>query len=144
LCYIGTQLPSPNGGGAPQFSARICCGQMAGWIKIALGREVGFSLSDIVLDGDPAPPPPKWGGASEFSDHICCRQTAGWIKMPLGMEVDLSRGHILLDGTQLPPRKEHSSPPPFSAHIYCGHGRPSQLLLSSCTICIFVLLCFCN
>jgi len=30
-----------------------------------------------------------------------------------------------------PPRKGHSSPP-LSAHAYCGHGRPSQLLLSSC------------
>jgi len=29
------------------------------------------------------------------------------------------------------PRKRHSSPL-FSAHVCCGHGRPSQLLLSSC------------
>ena len=29
------------------------------------------------------------------------------------------------------PRKGHSSPL-FSAHVSCGHGRPSQLLLSSC------------
>jgi len=31
-------------------------------------------------------------------------------------------------------RKGHSSAPPplFSAHVCCGHGRPSQLLLSSC------------
>ena len=29
------------------------------------------------------------------------------------------------------PLKGHSSQ--FSAHVYCGHGRPSQLLLSSCT-----------
>ena len=29
------------------------------------------------------------------------------------------------------PRKGHSSPL-FSAHVYCRHGRPSQLLLSSC------------
>jgi len=28
-------------------------------------------------------------------------------------------------------RKWHISPPLF-AHVYCGHGRPSQLLLSSC------------
>jgi len=40
-----------------QFSAHICCGQMAGWIKMALGMEVGFSLGLIVLDGDPAGPP---------------------------------------------------------------------------------------
>ena len=32
---------------------------MAGWIKIPLGREVGLGPSDIVLDGDPAPPPQK-------------------------------------------------------------------------------------
>ena len=30
------------------------------------------------------------------------------------------------------PRKGHSNSPLFSAHVYCGHGRPSQLLLSSC------------
>ena len=28
---------------------------MAGWIKMPLGREVGVSPSDIVLDGVPAP-----------------------------------------------------------------------------------------
>jgi len=30
-------------------------------------------------------------------------------------------------------RKGHRSPL-FSAHVYCGHGRPSQLLLSSCSV----------
>jgi len=35
---------------------------MAGWIKI-LGREVGLSPGDIVLDEDRAPPPPEAGGA---------------------------------------------------------------------------------
>jgi len=33
----------------PQFSGHICCGQMAGWIKMSRGREIGLSLSDIVL-----------------------------------------------------------------------------------------------
>ena len=33
-------------------------------------------------------------------------------------------------GPSSPPRKGHSSTL-FSAHVYCGHGRPSQLLLSS-------------
>jgi len=46
------ELPSPKGP-SPQFSAHICCGQMAGWI-MPLGREVGLSPSDIVLNGDPA------------------------------------------------------------------------------------------
>ena len=40
---------------SPQFSAHICCGQMAGWIKMPLVREVCLCPSDIVLDGDPAP-----------------------------------------------------------------------------------------
>jgi len=45
----------------PQFSAHICCGQMAGWIKMPLGMEVGLGPGDLVLDGDPAPPPQKGG-----------------------------------------------------------------------------------
>jgi len=54
----GPSAPSPNWA-QPQFLAHICCGQMAGWIKILIGREGGLSPSDIVLDGDPAPPPQK-------------------------------------------------------------------------------------
>ena len=46
---------NPAPGHRPQFSVHICCGQMAGWIKMPLGREIGLSPSDIVLDGDPAP-----------------------------------------------------------------------------------------
>ena len=44
---------------SPQFSVHFYCGQTAGCIRIPLGTEVGLSLGDIVLDGDPAPPPPK-------------------------------------------------------------------------------------
>jgi len=44
---------------------------------------------DIVLDGDPAPPPQKKGGTAHplFSAHVCCGWTVidGW--MPLGTEV---------------------------------------------------------
>jgi len=43
------------------FSAHVCCGQTAGWIKMALGMEVGLDPMDIVLDGDPALPPQKGG-----------------------------------------------------------------------------------
>ena len=51
----GPSSPSPKGGRGPQFSTRVYCGQTAGWIKMPLGRQVGLSPSDIVLDGDPAP-----------------------------------------------------------------------------------------
>jgi len=52
----GDRAPPPLKG-HPQFSAHICCGQMAAWIKMSLGMEVGLGPGDFVLDGDPAPPP---------------------------------------------------------------------------------------
>jgi len=62
-----------------------------------------------------------------------CDHTAGWMKTPLGTEVDLRAGHIVLDG--FPALRERgTAPAPFLAKVYCGHGRPSQLLLSSCYI----------
>ena len=51
---MGTQLPLPAAS-PPQFSANVRCGQTAGWIKMALGMEVGLGPGDIVLDGNPAP-----------------------------------------------------------------------------------------
>ena len=41
---------------ASQFSAHVCCGQMAGWIKMPLGMEVNLGPGDVVLDGVAAPP----------------------------------------------------------------------------------------
>ena len=42
--------PPQKGGRSPQFSAYVYCGQTAGWIKIALGTEVGLGPVHIVLD----------------------------------------------------------------------------------------------
>jgi len=53
------------------------------------------------------------------------------MKTPLGTDVDLDPGHIVLDGVPVL-RKTGTAAPIFSARVYCGHGRPSQLLLSSC------------
>jgi len=78
--------------------------------------------------------PPKRGTAAQFSVHVYCGQTAAWMKTPHGTEVDLGPGDIVLDGDPTPPRKGYSSSPVFSAHVNCGHGRPSQLLLSSCSL----------
>jgi len=96
---MGTQLPLPQRGtAATQFSAHICCGQMAAWIKMPLGMELGLSPGDFVLDGDPALPSPKRGRAPpRFSTHFYCGQTAACIKMPLGMEVGLSPGDFVLE-----------------------------------------------
>ena len=75
---MGTQLSLPKGAQPSQFSARICCGQVAGWIKMPLGMEVGLGPGDFVLDGDPAPPPQKGGGAPpQLLAHVYCGQTDG-------------------------------------------------------------------
>jgi len=46
--------PFPKREQSPQFSAHIYCGKTAGWIKMALGMEVGLGPGHIVLDGVPA------------------------------------------------------------------------------------------
>ena len=60
-----TQLPQKLGHTHPtQCLAHAYCGQMAGWMKTPLGREVDLGPGNIVLDGVPAPakgaqqPPP--------------------------------------------------------------------------------------
>ena len=45
----GPSSPSPIGAESrvPQFSAHICCGKMAGWIKVPLGTEVGLDPATL-------------------------------------------------------------------------------------------------
>jgi len=73
--------PPRKGGRAPdpQFSAHFYCGQTAGCIKMPLGMEVGRGLRDIVLDGDPAPPPLK-GHSPQLLADVRCGQTADELK----------------------------------------------------------------
>jgi len=55
LCSInGDPAPPPPKRLSSQFSAHVYCGQTDVGIRIPLGKEVGLSLGDIVLDGDPA------------------------------------------------------------------------------------------
>jgi len=56
---LGPSSRPQKGDRAPKFSAHVYCAQTAGWIKMPLGMEVGLDPSDIVLDGNPAPPPRK-------------------------------------------------------------------------------------
>jgi len=53
-------------GHSPQFLAHTCRGQMAGWIKMLLGRELGLDPSNIMFDGDLAPPFPKRGQSPQI------------------------------------------------------------------------------
>jgi len=106
---------------------------MAGWIKMPLGMEVGLGPSHIVLDGDPAPPLQKGSRAPIFGP--CLLWPNGWMDEDANWHRSRPqpRPHCVRQGpsSPLPPQKGHSSPL-SSAHVYCGHGRQSQLLLSSC------------
>jgi len=55
-------LPKKLAEPLPQFSALVHCGQMAGWLKMALGIEVGLGSHYIVLDWDSAPLPKIFSG----------------------------------------------------------------------------------
>ena len=72
----GDPAPHPKKGHNPQFSAHVCCGQTAGWIKIPLDTKVGLGPGDIVLDGDTAPLK-KGHSSPHFTTHVYCGQTAG-------------------------------------------------------------------
>jgi len=86
-----------------------------------------------VFDGDPVTSRKKGTPTlTQFLAHVYyCGQMAGWMNTPLGTEVDLGTVHIVL-GLVPAVRKRGTAAPPLFAHVYCGHGRPSQLLLSSC------------
>ena len=139
----GAQLPPK--GYSPQFSAHVCCGQTAGWIKMPLVTMVGLGLGNIVLDADPAAPP-RDTVPSQISAHVCCGQTAGWIKMPLNTKVGLGPGRILLHGDPAPFPKGAQPPRIFGACLLWPNGRPSQLLLSTClqTDSFYCMYIFCH
>ena len=122
----GNQAPSPKGVGAPNFSAHICCGQMAGWMKMKLGKQVGLGPGHIVLHRDPAPPPQKGSGDPQLLAHICCGQMAGRIKMPLGREIGLSPSDIVLDGDPTPPPPKGAEPPIFGPCLLWPNGWMDQ------------------
>jgi len=71
--------PAPQKWSPPQFSAHVCCGQTAGWIKMPLGTEVGLGPSHIVLDEDPAAPMERGTtqpGPPTFRHVYCCQTVA--------------------------------------------------------------------
>ena len=83
----GDPAPLPQRAQPLQFSAHICCGQMAAWIKMSFGMELVWTQ----------PPTKGVEHPPKFSAHVYCGQTAGWIKMALGSELGLGPVHIVLD-----------------------------------------------
>ena len=108
---------------------------MAGWIKMPLGMQVGLSPDDIVLDGDPTPTHQKGGHSSPHICGPCLLWPNSWMDSDAtwyeGMPW-LRRLCVRWGPSFLCPLERAQQPPIFVAYVYCGHGRPSQLLLSSC------------
>jgi len=75
----GPSSPSPKGHSPGQFSAHICCGQMAACIKMSLGMELGLGQGDNVLDGDHAPPPKKGAEPQPQIFGPCFLRPNGWM-----------------------------------------------------------------
>jgi len=96
-----------------------------------LGTEVGLGPGDIVLVGDPAPHK-QVHSTRHFSAHVYCEETAEWIKRPLSMS-DLGPGHIVLDRGPASLSERGTAATYFSPCLLWPNGRPSQLLLGSCS-----------
>jgi len=115
----------------PNFLAHVYCGQTTGWIKIPLGRptEVNLGPGNVVLDGVAAPP--KRGTSPVFVS--CILWPNGWMDEYATWYGSRRRPrpHCVRRGPSSP-RERGTAARLFSAHVDCGHGRPSQLLLSSC------------
>jgi len=76
---MGTQLRPPEKGQSPLPNFQpLYCGQTAGWIKVALGMEVGLSPGHIVLDGDTASFPQK-GTEPPIFFGPCLLWPNGWM-----------------------------------------------------------------
>jgi len=101
----GPSSPSPKGHSPlPPFSAHICCGQMARWIKMPLGRKLGLSPSDIVLDGDPAPRPKRERSLPTFGP--CLLWLNGWMDQDATWYGGGPRpSDVVLDGDPAPPKR---------------------------------------
>jgi len=108
----GPSSPLPKGQ-SPQFSAHICRGKIAAWIKMPLGMEAGFGSGDFLLDGDPAPSPKRGRRAQIFGP--CLLWKNGW------MDQDAKwyggrprpRRHCVRWVPSSPPLKGHTQTPNF-------------------------------
>ena len=78
-------------------------------------------------------PPEKKGYSHSHSHRIfgpCLLWPNGWMDEEVAWY--RSRPRLRPHCTRRGHSERGTASPLFSAHVYCGHGRPSQLLLSSC------------
>ena len=133
LCQMENhQPPLPDKGTEPPNFWPVYCGQTAGWIKMSLGMEVDLGVRDIVFDVDPASPEKKHTHSHPISGP-CLLWPNGWMDEDsawYGSRPRL-RPHCTRRGPSSRERGTASPPPSFRPMSMCGHGRLSQLLLSS-------------
>jgi len=126
LCVRWDPVPLPKKGAEPppQFSAHFYCGQTAGWIKMALGTEVGLGPRHIVLDRDPVPIP-KMGGKAAPPKFRPIFIVAKRMDAPrchlVWVYIRPQPRRLCVRWGPSPPRKKiKGAEPQFSAHVYCG------------------------
>ena len=110
---------SPKGHSS-QFSAHICCGQMARWIKMPLGMKVGLDPGDCVRWGPSSPSPKR--GCSPPIFGPCLLWPNGWMDQECTWHGGgpRSRPHCARWGPSSPPQKRCRAPSQFSAHFLCS------------------------
>jgi len=117
----GPNSPPPKGH-SPQFSAHTCCGQIAGWIKMPLGMEIGLGPGDCVSWGPSSSSPKR--GQSPLPNFrlmsIVAKRLHGSRRYLARRWALVQTTSIVLDGDPDPPPQERGQSPQFSAHVYYG------------------------
>jgi len=141
--YAGRPLPrphcatwgptsrSPKRGRAPQFSAHVCCGQTAGWIKMPIGTMVGLGRTTLCymqaqLHHSQGAQPPDFGPCRLWPNG-CMDQDATYYECRR-----LPKPHCITWDPAPSSQKRHS-PLVFGPCLLWPNGCPSQPLLSTFT-----------
>jgi len=117
---MGIQPLPQEGGGAPQFSAHVYCGQTAAWIKMPLDSKLGLGPDDCVTWG-PNSPSQKGGIAPSPMFGSCLLWQNSWMDQGDTWHGGgpWSRPHCAKWEPSSPPQKGGRATQ-FSAHFYCG------------------------
>jgi len=113
----GPSSPSPKGH-SPQFSAHICCGQMAGWINMPLGIDVGLGSRDCVRWG-PSCLFPKTGAERppQLSPMSIVAKQLHESRCDLVRRYSLGQSTLLHGDAATSQKTAH---PQFSAYVHCS------------------------
>jgi len=117
-CLDGDPAAAPQKGQSLKFSYHICWCQIAGWIKTALGMEMGLCPGHILLDEEPAPPPQNGAQSLIFGPFLLWLN--GWMHQDATWYGGRPhpRPHCAKWGPSYPPKKRGGAhPPQCSAHL---------------------------